>query len=477
MRMFLLKATYAALRSLRPETRPFILARGGYAGLQRYAALWTGDNASSWDFLRITIPQVLNLGLSGVPISGSDVGGFATGPIPDGTTAPSVVRDGRVIGGVTDPELFVRWMQAGSFLPWFRNHYIGYDKEYQEVYAYGEAVAGICRAAIERRYRMLQVYYDAMYEWTQTGMPIVRALFLNDPDDPAVYRAPGRPVLRRQGPPGRADPGAGGRGRRRRRCATSICRPAATGSSSREGRSAGRAADGRPDAVGSSKWRSTRCRCSCAPVRSCRCARAPSSTSANWRRTRWRSASIPARTTQHLLYQDDGISTRAERDGAFRTTRISRTAVPGGTSLRLQRLHDGYTPAEAFFFIRWLGMTRAVGGERRRARRGRRFIARGSRRGPGDAYVWDEDAAEVIVKVFDRAPDVTIVVQVASPAPDARAEVSAMIERLWLGKPAEISFTCDFHELVAGDLRPGAATPAALRSAPHRPAGRALSLR
>ena len=131
---------------------------------------------------------MLNLGLSGVPISGSDVGGFATGPIPDGTTTPSVVRDGRVIGGVTDPELFVRWMQLGSFLPWFRNHYLGYDKEYQEVYAYGEPVTGICRRIIERRYRMLQLYYDAMYEWTRTGMPIARALFLNDPDDPAVYQ-------------------------------------------------------------------------------------------------------------------------------------------------------------------------------------------------------------------------------------------------------------------------------------------------
>ena len=80
-----------------------------------------------------------------------------------------------VIGGVTDPELFVRWMQAGSFLPWFRNHYLGYDKDYQEVSAYGEPVTSICRCDIELRYRMLQVYYDAMYEWTQTGMPIARA--------------------------------------------------------------------------------------------------------------------------------------------------------------------------------------------------------------------------------------------------------------------------------------------------------------
>ena len=186
--MFLLKATHAGISTLRPQTRPFILARGGYAGLQRYAALWTGDNASSWDFLRINLPQVLNLGLSGVPISGSDVGGFATGPIPDGTTAATVVRDGRMIGGVTDPELFVRWMQLGSFLPWFRNHYLGYDKEYQEVYAYGEPVTGICRRFVELRYRMLQLYYDAMYEWTRTGLPIARALFLNDPEDAAVYQ-------------------------------------------------------------------------------------------------------------------------------------------------------------------------------------------------------------------------------------------------------------------------------------------------
>ncbi len=85
--MFLLQATDEGMRALRPERRPFILARGGYAGLQRYAALWTGDNASSWDFLRINIPQVLNLGLSGVPISGADVGGFATGPISEGTTS------------------------------------------------------------------------------------------------------------------------------------------------------------------------------------------------------------------------------------------------------------------------------------------------------------------------------------------------------------------------------------------------------
>src|SRR3569623_1807753 len=92
-----------------------------------------------------------------------------------------------VVGNVTNYELLTRWMQLGSFLPWFRNHYAGYNKEFQEPYRYAAPVPSNCRKYVELRYRMLQVYYDAMYEWTQTGMPIARALFLNDPADPAVY--------------------------------------------------------------------------------------------------------------------------------------------------------------------------------------------------------------------------------------------------------------------------------------------------
>src|SRR3569832_673096 len=75
--LHLLRATWEGINALRPNSRNFIIARGGYAGVQRYAALWTGDSGSTWDFLRINIPEVLNLGLSGVPISGCDIGGFA----------------------------------------------------------------------------------------------------------------------------------------------------------------------------------------------------------------------------------------------------------------------------------------------------------------------------------------------------------------------------------------------------------------
>lgn len=128
----LLKATFNGLAALRPNQRNFIIARGGFAGMQRYAGLWTGDSASDWAFLGINIPEVLNLGLSGIPISGCDIGGFATGNVPDGTSAPPIYPSqlgGKVLQGITNYELLTRWMILGSFLPWYRNHYDGYNKQ------------------------------------------------------------------------------------------------------------------------------------------------------------------------------------------------------------------------------------------------------------------------------------------------------------------------------------------------------------
>ncbi len=193
----LLRATWEGINILAPARRNFIIARGGYAGMQRYAALWTGDSGSTWNFLRINIPEVLNLGLSGVPISGCDIGGFAKIDVdgidtafPDRSIVGEPFSAASVVGGITNYELLTRWMQLGSFLPWYRNHYDGYNKQFQEPYAYGEPVPSNCRKYVELRYRMMQVYYDAMYQWTQTGMPIARALFLNDPNDPQAFVSP-----------------------------------------------------------------------------------------------------------------------------------------------------------------------------------------------------------------------------------------------------------------------------------------------
>ncbi|MBC2582102.1 TIM-barrel domain-containing protein [Clostridium sp. DJ247] len=183
------KATFMGLNDLpsRANKRNFIIGRGGFTGMHRYAGLWTGDNASTWDFLKINVAQVLALGISGEPITGEDTGGFMAS------------RDGEQW---VDPELFIRWMIVGSFLPWFRNHYIKKSsKLFQEPYKFQTVidevppserpmynyVLKVTKYYIEQRYRLMQLFYDAMFENTFTGMPIVRPLFLNDWTDKAIF--------------------------------------------------------------------------------------------------------------------------------------------------------------------------------------------------------------------------------------------------------------------------------------------------
>jgi len=183
------KATYHGLNYLpgRENKRNFIIGRGSFAGAQRFAALWTGDNASSWDFLKINISQCLALGLTGQAIAGQDIGGFEKGDDN---------------GQWADPELLIRWTVAGAFLPWFRNHYTAKPgaKLFQEPYNYRyhrdcapenykymyDAVLPVCKYYIELRYRLMQLFYDCMFESTLDGMPISRALFLAN-DDEALF--------------------------------------------------------------------------------------------------------------------------------------------------------------------------------------------------------------------------------------------------------------------------------------------------
>ena len=125
--------------------------------LRRHAALRRRSGRAirrrAGTILQIYIPQVLNQGLSGIPISGCDIGGFANGPIPSGTTGPTTSPTARSSSGITNYELLTRWMHVGAFLPWYRNHYNGYTKQFQEAYAYGEPVPTNCRKYVELRYR------------------------------------------------------------------------------------------------------------------------------------------------------------------------------------------------------------------------------------------------------------------------------------------------------------------------------------
>ena len=95
------RATFEGLKQLDPNERPFVMTRASYAGGQRYAVTWTGDNSSTWNHLKLSIPMLLNLGMSGFAYSGADVGGFI---------------------GAPSPELMTRWIEIAAFAPIFRAH-------------------------------------------------------------------------------------------------------------------------------------------------------------------------------------------------------------------------------------------------------------------------------------------------------------------------------------------------------------------
>ncbi|MHB1684423.1 MAG: glycoside hydrolase family 31 protein [Bacilli bacterium] len=158
---YMSQATYEGLARLLDGQRPFVLTRAGYAGTQRYAAVWTGDNRSFWEHLTMTIPMLLNMGLSGLPFAGADVGGFAFD---------------------ADGLLLTRWMQMAAFTPFFRNH-SGMDAVRQEPWQFGPVYEAAIRKAIERRYTLLPHLYSLFYEHRMTGLPVMRALALEFPDD------------------------------------------------------------------------------------------------------------------------------------------------------------------------------------------------------------------------------------------------------------------------------------------------------
>lgn len=159
------RATYDGLRKLRPDERPFVLTRAAYAGAWRWAASWTGDNTSSWNHLRLTIPTLLNLGVSGYTLVGNDVGGYAGSPPAD---------------------LLTRWTQLGVFTPMFRNHTQKGSAD-QEPWVHGPEHEAIRRRAIELRYRLLPYLYTYMEEATRDGLPVMRPLFLEYPEDEKLY--------------------------------------------------------------------------------------------------------------------------------------------------------------------------------------------------------------------------------------------------------------------------------------------------
>lgn len=157
------RATYEAMKEVVEE--PFILSRSGYAGIQKYAAIWTGDNISSWDDLRLQIPMVTSMGISGIPFAGCDLGGFA---------------------GRTEGELLARYYQMALFFPVFRNHKAK-DGSDQELYLLPERFRKLAADAVSTRYMFMPYLYSLAYEAHRTGHPVARPLCYEFQNDRTAY--------------------------------------------------------------------------------------------------------------------------------------------------------------------------------------------------------------------------------------------------------------------------------------------------
>jgi alpha-glucosidase len=154
------EGTYDGMLAARPNERPFVMTRASFAGGQRYAVTWTGDNSSTWNHLRMTMPQLMNLGLSGFSMAGADVGGFAGSPSAD---------------------LLTKWLEVSAFQPIDRDH-SAKGTRLHEVWVDGPAQEAIRRHFIEERYRLLPYLYTTTEHTAHDGVPMMRPLFVEFPE-------------------------------------------------------------------------------------------------------------------------------------------------------------------------------------------------------------------------------------------------------------------------------------------------------
>ncbi len=157
----MVEASRDGIMAVNPDKRPFLLSRSNILGGQRYAAMWTGDNAASADHMKLSVPMSLTLGLSGQPFNGPDIGGFV---------------------GNTDGDLFGNWLGFGAFFPFSRGH-ASCDTNDKEPWAFGKDVERESRMALERRYRLIPYIYTAFRRAHTDGQPVMAPVFMADPAD------------------------------------------------------------------------------------------------------------------------------------------------------------------------------------------------------------------------------------------------------------------------------------------------------
>ncbi|XP_004687611.1 PREDICTED: neutral alpha-glucosidase C [Condylura cristata] len=145
----------------RGKERPFVLTRSFFAGSQKYGAVWTGDNTAEWSYLKISIPMLLTLSITGISFCGADVGGFIGNP---------------------EAELLVRWYQAGAYQPFFRGHATK-DTKRREPWLFGQEHTRLIREAIRARYTLLPYLYSLFYHAHVTSEPVMRPLWIEFPEE------------------------------------------------------------------------------------------------------------------------------------------------------------------------------------------------------------------------------------------------------------------------------------------------------
>jgi len=163
--MLMARSSFESALKYGENRRPFVLTRSGFAGVQRYAAVWTGDNTAKDEYLLGGMLLNTQLGLSGLPFVGDDIGGYI---------------------GPTTKELFIRWIEVGAFEPFMRNHKEAFALA-NEPWSYGEEAEAIAREYIGFRYRLMPYLYSKFFQATQTGIPVARSLCIDNPFDPLVY--------------------------------------------------------------------------------------------------------------------------------------------------------------------------------------------------------------------------------------------------------------------------------------------------
>ncbi len=159
------QADFEGFNAFRPDRRLFNLTRSGFAGIQRYGVVpWSGDVRKSFGGLAVQLPMLLNMGMSGLAYHNSDIGGFCC--------------------GTTTAELYVRWMEYGTFCPIARAHGAGpaVGGQDTEPWAFGAAAESIATKYIRLRYELLPYTYTMAHENYASGMPLARPLLFEQPD-------------------------------------------------------------------------------------------------------------------------------------------------------------------------------------------------------------------------------------------------------------------------------------------------------